>query len=232
MTDRERGPLGIVGGMTWHATVDYHRLANELTVERLGRRHSARLLIATLDFADLLSHLAAGRDDRAGARIVAAARTLDAAGAGLILLAANAAHRWFAEVDAATAGPVLHIAEPVRARAAELGATVLGVLGTSGVAGVYAAIGCEVVVPAEPRQHVLDALILDELATRPADERDLPELAAQVAALAAQGADAVVLACTDFSRIAGQLRTEVPVLDSTALHVAAALAAITMEGTE
>jgi aspartate racemase len=99
----------------------------------------------------------------------------------------------------------------------------LGLIGTSSVADVYARTGCDLVVPAAARQRRLDELILGELSTRPADERDLPVLAGQVAELAARGAEAVVLACTDFGSIAGQLDAEVPVLDSTSLHVAAAL---------
>jgi aspartate racemase len=221
--DNSTGLLGVVGGMSWRATAEYHRLANELTEQRLGPRHSADLLLRTLDFDALLTHFEQGRPELAGAAIAAAARQLAAAGAEPILLAANTAHRWFDEVTAAVPGRVLHIADPVAARAQQLGVHVIGLLGTRMATQVYARTGFDLVLPSPHTQEELDELILNGLATRQARSSDIPLLDAVIDDLTAAGADAVVLACTDFAALTERLDAGVPLLDSATLHVAAAL---------
>jgi aspartate racemase len=216
--DDSTGLLGVVGGMSWRATAEYHRLANELTEQRFGPRHSADLLLRTLDFDALLT-----RAELAGAAIAAAARQLAAAGAETILLAANTAHRWFDEVTAAVPGRVLHIADPVAARAQRLGVHTIGLLGTRMARQVYARTGFDFVLPSPHRQEELDELILNGLATRQARSSDIPLLEAAIDDLTAAGADAVVLACTDFAALTERLDAGVPLLDSATLHVAAAL---------
>lgn len=217
------GLLGIVGGMTWRSTLEYYRLANERAAEILGETHGARVLVGSVDFGEILAELSSGRPERVGTLIVAAARGLEAAGADLLLLAANTAHRWFPEVAGAVGCPVLHVADPVLDAAAAQDWRRLALLATSATvaAGVYSRAAIEILTPVAGQQRDLDELILTDLVRREARQEDLVRCEPVVRDLLARGAQAVVLGCTELHPLAAEFGC--PVLDSTALHVAGAL---------
>lgn len=220
------GRLGIIGGMTWRASAEYYRIANELVAARSGAPHSADLTMVSLDFAPLVRGLTEGRPDEVGATLVDAARRLERTAPAVLVLAANTAHLWFDQVSAAVGCPVVHVADGVHRAAQEAGASRLGVLGTTATARaeVYAhgrGDGTRLVLPSTEAQDALHRLITVDLAARGPRPDDAELLATIGADLVASGADAVVLGCTEFSGIG--LPLDVPVLDSTALHVRAAL---------
>ena len=219
--------LGIIGGMSWHASAEYYRIANELAAETRGGQHSARILLESLDFGELLALVGAERIDDAIEMLRSAAKHLEAAGADAVLLAASTAHQWYAEVAASIGVPLVHVAEPVHRAAEAAGYRRLGILGTAQTrrAGVFdfARRGeTELVFPDDGDQAALDRLII-ELTQRPGQRDDTERLGELAAGLEHVGVDAIVLACTDLTPIAESLSVATPVLDSTRLHVARVL---------
>ncbi|TQM11448.1 aspartate racemase [Pseudonocardia kunmingensis] len=218
--------LGVIGGMTWRASAEYYRIANELVAVQSGAPHSAYVTMVSPDFAPLVRALAAGRPDDVAAVLVDAARRLAVTDPAVVVLAANTAHLWFDQVRAEVRCPVVHVAEGVHRAAAEAGVTRLGILGTTATARaqVYRhGIGSrtEIVHPQVDAQEALHRLITVDLAARGPCPEDAALLATVAADLVAAGAEAVVLGCTEFSGM--RLPLDVPVFDSTALHVRAAL---------
>jgi len=123
--------IGMLGGMSWQSSAEYYRLANELVRERLGGLHSARCVLASVDFADVEGLQAAGRWDEAGRLLAEAAKGLEAAGAELLLLCTNTMHKVADQVQAAVSIPLLHLGDATAQAVSRAGLTTVGLLGTA-----------------------------------------------------------------------------------------------------
>ncbi len=123
--------LGIIGGMSWTSTAEYYRLLNEGVAARLGGLHLARLLLHSVDFAEVAAMQKAGQWDEAGELLADAARGLQRAGAGALLLATNTMHKVAPQIEAATGVPLLHIADVTARAIRAAGLTRVGLLGTA-----------------------------------------------------------------------------------------------------
>src|SRR4051812_39082066 len=121
----------MLGGMSWESSAEYYRLANELVRERLGGLHSARCILASVDFADVELLQAAGQWDEAGELLAEAARGLEAAGADLLLICTNTMHKVADQVQSAVGIPLLHLADTAAAAVRGAGLTTVGLLGTA-----------------------------------------------------------------------------------------------------
>src|SRR5687768_7944782 len=130
MSDVAMKTLGLLGGMSWESTLPYYRLMNEAVRERLGGLHSARLLLYSVDFAEVELLQREGRWDEAGQLLAAVARRLEQGGAELLVLATNTMHRVAGAIQAAVAIPLLHIAEPTAELMRRQGLSRVGLLGT------------------------------------------------------------------------------------------------------
>src|SRR4051812_4378909 len=122
--------IGLIGGMSWESTIPYYRQINEVVKERLGGLHSARLVLYSVDFHDIERLQHAGDWQGAAAILAAAARALQAAGAELLVLCTNTMHKVAADIEAAVAIPLLHIADPTAAAIKDAGHSKVGLLGT------------------------------------------------------------------------------------------------------
>ena len=107
--------IGMLGGMSWESSAEYYRLANELVRERLGGLHSARLVLASVDFAEIEQLQVTGRWEQAGELLAQAARAVEAAGAELLLLCSNTMHKVAEQVQDAVSIPLLHLADATAA---------------------------------------------------------------------------------------------------------------------
>ena len=123
--------IGMVGGMSWESSAEYYRLANELVRERLGGLHSARLVLTSVDFADIEALQVAGRWDEAGALLADTARSLEAAGADLLVLCTNTMHLVADPVQRAVGIPLLHIADVAALAVRRPAGRPSGLLGTA-----------------------------------------------------------------------------------------------------
>ena len=221
--------LGVIGGMSWTSTAEYYRLLNEGVAEKLGGLHSARLLLHSVDFAEVVGMQREGRWDEAGELLAGAARGLEQAGAGALLLATNTMHKVAPQIEAATGIPLLHIAD-VTARAIRgAGLTRVGLLATRFTmeqefySSRLAQHGIETLIPGEAERAEVHRVIFDELCRNVLldDSRDVYRAAMRE--LVERGAEGMVLGCTEITLLTGQADTTVPVFDTTALHVQAAL---------
>lgn len=230
--------LGVIGGMSWESTLLYYRLLNQGVAARLGGLHGAELVLHSVDFAPLAALQAAG--DWAGAAAVLgdAARGLRAAGAQGLVLATNTMHKVADEVEQAALLPLLHIADATGAALAAAGVARAGLLGTRFTMDdptivqqrLRERFALDVIVPAGDDRETVHRVIYDELCrgvVRDASRHDYVDV---IGRLQAQGAQAVILGCTEITLLIDAACSPLPVFDSTALHAAAAVDWMLKEG--
>ena len=222
--------IGIVGGLSWEATALYYRLLNEISEQRRGTHRNARSIVVTVEFENVVEPARAGRWDEAAAVLIAAARTLEKAGAACVLLSANTAHAVFGEVERAIGVPLVHIADAAAGAIRAAGHRRVGLIGTQPVmtGDFYAKRlaekhGIETLVPAEAARERMQAIIFDELTAGAFKPQSKAFVLETVADLRRQGADGVVVGCTELPLLIRQGDTAVPLYDTARLHVEAAL---------
>lgn len=233
--------IGVLGGMSWESSAEYYRLLNEEVRDRLGGLHSARVLLASVDFADIEALQRTGDWEAAGALLGAAARGLHAGGAELIVLATNTMHRVADAVEAATPLPFLHIADPTGSALVAAGVGRVGLVGTRYTmegdfySGRLAeSFGLEVIVPEEPERTRVHEIIYGELVLGRCEPASREAYRAAMQRLAERGAEGIVFGCTEIGLLVGPADSPVPVFDTTRLHVTAAVDASleTLEGSD
>lgn len=221
--------IGLLGGMSWESSALYYRLLNEGVRERLGGLHSARCVLLSVDFAGIEELQARGDWDAAGALLARDAAAVQAAGADLVLLCTNTMHRVAPALEAVLDVPLLHIADVTAAAVRAAGLTRVGLLGTAFtmeqafLRDRLAAGGLEVVVPAAADRAEVHRVVYEELCRGVVSDASRARFVEVVARLAADGAQGVVLGCTEIELLLGADDVDVPVFATTALHVRAAL---------
>jgi aspartate racemase len=221
--------VGLIGGMSWESSAEYYRLLNEGVRRRLGGQHSARVILHSLDFAEIEALQRAGDWAAAGAILAEAARTLERAGADLVLLCTNTMHLVADDVEAAVDVPFPHLVDCTAARLTAAGIVTAGLLGTRFTMELpfYAdrmrRHGVDVLVPEAPDRAVVNAVIYEELTQGRIEEISRAAYRRIMATLAERGAQGIILGCTEISLLVGAPDSPVPVFDSTRIHVEAAL---------
>lgn len=226
--------LGLIGGMSWESTVPYYRLINQTVKERLGGLHSARLLLYSVDFAQIEKLQHAGDWDAAGAVLADAARSLKAGGAQLLVICTNTMHKVADAVEAASGLPLLHIADATGEEIRRAGLQRIGLLGTRFTMEqdfyrkrLIERHGLEVLVPEADEREIVHRVIYDELCQGAIREESRAQYRRIMAALVERGAQGIILGCTEIGLLVGQGDASVPLFDTTALHARhAALAAL------
>lgn len=225
--------LGLIGGMSWESTLPYYRLVNEGVKQRLGGLHSARLVLYSVDFHEIEVLQREDRWDEAGAMLAAAARSLQAAGAGLLVLCTNTMHKVADAIEAATPLPLLHIADSTGEAIFAAGLRRVGLVGTRFTMEqdfyrdrLAQRHGLEVIVPGPDAREAVHRIIYDELCRGLVREASRATYRDVIAELVAQGAEAVILGCTEIGLLVGADDARVPLFDTTALHAARAVEAM------
>ncbi len=217
--------IGLLGGMSWESSIEYYRLVNEITRDRLGGLHSADCVLRSVDFAEIEALQRAGAWDEAGDRLAAEARALTAAGAELLVLCTNTMHKVAGQVEAAAGVPFVHIADATAEAIRPAGHTRVGLLATAYtmeqdfyVGRLRDRHGLDVLVPeAEDRRRVHD-VIYDELCVGVVDAGSREAYRAVMARLVERGAEAILFGCTEIDLLVGPQDATVPVFDTTLLH--------------
>jgi aspartate racemase len=224
--------IGLIGGMSWESTVPYYRLINEAVKARLGGLHSARLLLYSVDFHDVERLQQAGDWDAAGALLAGAARSLEAAGADFLVLCTNTMHKVADRIEAAVAIPLVHIADPTAVAIKQARHATVGLLGTRFTMEqafyrerLSERHGLHVLVPNAEDREVVHRIIFDELCLGTVRSESRSAYRDIMARLASQGAEAIILGCTEISLLVSQEDSRVPLFDTTALHARAAVEA-------
>ncbi|MCF3099813.1 aspartate/glutamate racemase family protein [Aeromonas australiensis] len=223
--------IGLLGGMSWESTVSYYQALNRGVRAQLGGLHSARVLLNSIDFA-AIERLQHAGDWPATARLLAAeARKLQDGGADFLLIGTNTMHKVTPEIEAAIDIPLLHIADATAAKLRADGITRVGLLGTRFTmeqafykGRLQDRFGLAVLVPDEAGRERVHRIIYDELCLGEIRASSRAEYLAIIAGLAAAGAEAVILGCTEIALLVGDARVAVPLYDTTAIHAEAAVA--------
>jgi aspartate racemase len=220
--------IGLIGGMSWHSTVEYYRRLNEAVSAHGGGHHSARIVLESLDFDEVRALQLAEDWDGAGRLLGDAGRRLSASGADVVLICTNLMHKVAPAVEAAIDVPLLHIADAVAEEARAIGADTVGLLGADWVmrepfyADRLAGHGIRTLTPDEPDRLVVDRVIFDELTQGVIRDESRAEYVRVIDDLSARGAGAVVLACTEIGLLVRPGDSPVPVIDSAEAHARAA----------
>jgi aspartate racemase len=221
--------LGLLGGMSWESSALYYRLANEVVRERLGGLHSAECVLYSVDFDAVETMQAEGRWDDAGRLLAGAARSLELAGADLLLLCTNTMHKVAGVIEAAVTIPLLHVADATGAAARRAGLRRVGLLGTAYtmeqdfLRDRLAGAGLTVLVPGAEDRAAVHRVIFDELCRGVLREESRHEFRQIIGRLVESGAQGIALSCTEIELLLGPDDSPVPLLPSTRLHVEAAV---------
>ena len=220
--------IGLLGGMSWPSTLTYYRDLNKAVQARLGGSHSARVLIWSDDYHAIERMQLAGDWVAAGDSLARAATRLEAAGAELLGIACNTMHRVSAAVRARTATPLVDLVDATADAAAALSIVRPALLGTRFTAemgmfqGKFGVRGISSVLPSPKDQQLLDQIIYGELCVGVVTERSRKTLTTLMTKVLEDGADAIVLACTELNLLMDARQVHAaPVLDTTRVHVEA-----------
>ena len=221
--------VGLLGGMSWESSAEYYRLANELVRERVGGLASARLLLHSVDFAEVERLQAEDRWDEAGALLATAAAGLEAGGAELLVLCTNTMHKVAPAIEAAVSIPLLHIGDVTARAVRAAGLARVGLLATSYTMEQdflrerLAGHGLTVLVPDGDDRAVVHRIIYEELCLGLVTEESRQAYRDVIVRLVAAGAEGVILGCTEIELLVDQSDADVPVFPTTRLHVEAAV---------
>ena len=222
--------IGLLGGMSWESTQGYYRAINEGVKRSLGGLHSAEIVLYSVDFAPIEALQHAG-DWQGAARLLAqAAQRVEAGGAELLLICTNTMHKVAPEVQAAITIPLLHIADATAVVLQQRGIKTVGLLGTAftmeeafyrrKLSDDY---GLTVHVPNAADRAIVHRVIYEELCQGVTADASRREYLRIIQGLADDGAEAVILGCTEIGLLVKQADTPVPLLDTTAIHAQAAV---------
>ena len=223
--------LGVLGGMSWESTAVYYRLLNQGVAQRLGGLHSAPLLLHSVDFAPIAALQAAGDWDQAADVLSHAAQGLQRAGALGLLLATNTMHLVAHRIEAAAGLPLLHIADATGAALQAAGLQRVALLGTRFTmederivrARLQQRFGLVVSVPGAAEQTLMHRVIYEELCRGTVAATSRAAVVAIIESQRQQGAQAVILGCTEIGLLIDAACSPLPVFDTTVLHAAAAV---------
>jgi len=221
--------IGLVGGMSWQSSALYYQLINQETKRRLGGHHNARSLMHTVDFAEIEACQRAGDWRRTAAILTDAARSVERGGADCVVLCTTTMHIVADEISAAVSIPLIHIVDVTAAAIRAAGQRRVGLLATEfTMSGEFyrarmRARGVEIIVPSQPDRELVHRIIYDELCHGVIRPESRAAYCETVAHLAMQGAEAVVLGCTEVELLLRPEDVAVPLHASSALHAAAAV---------
>jgi len=222
--------IGLLGGMTWHSTVEYYRLINAGVQERLGGNHSARCILYSVEFAEVESLQESGGWEALAGFMAETARRVEQAGADLLLICANTMHRTAPAVEAAVSIPLLHIADATAAEIRKQGLKTVGLLGTRFTMEqdfyrdrLQDRHGLKVLIPAEDERKTIHDVIYHELGRGIISEKSRDAYVSIIEKLHRRGAEGVILGCTEIPLLIRPVDYPIPLFDTTALHAAAAV---------
>ncbi len=223
--------IGLLGGMSWESSIEYYRLVNELTRDRLGGMHSAPCVMWSLDFAQVEALQRAGDWDAAGELLARVARSVEQAGAELIVLCTNTMHRVAGAVQDAVSVPLLHIGDATAAAIGAAGLERVGLLGTRHTMEAaflrdrLAGHGIEVAIPRPEDRDLVHEVIYGELVRGVVRDESRAAYREVIERLVADGAQGVILGCTEIELLVGPAEAAVPLFPTTRIHAQAAVAA-------
>ncbi len=222
--------IGLLGGMSWESTMSYYKSINEGVKATLGGLNSAKICMYSVNFDEIekLQHL--GRWAETADILAEAALSVEKGGADFILICTNTMHKVVPEIEQKITVPILHIADTTAQKLLEQGVKKVGLLGTAFTmeqdfykGRLTDKFGIDVVVPDEDERKQVHDIIYQELCRGEIKEESRAIYNQIIEKLSLQGAEAVILGCTEIALLIQQQHTDVPLFDTTANHAEAAV---------
>ena len=222
--------IGLIGGMSWESSIEYYRIINETAKTKLGALHSARSIMYSVDFADIETLQHQGRWHEAAQLLMGAAKSLENGGADFVVICTNTMHKVADEIQAHINIPLLHIADATAQRIKESGIRRIGLLGTRFTmeedfykARLAQKYGLDVMIPDAPEREIVHRVIYDELVMGKIRQGSRNKYVDIIERLVRNGAQGVILGCTEIGLLVHPGDCEVPLFDTTRIHAEAAV---------
>ncbi len=216
--------IGLLGGMSWESTVTYYKNVNEVIKKELGGFHSAKCILFSVDFHEIEALQANGEWEKSGELLAEAAISLEKAGADFIVICTNTMHKVVDIIQRRISIPILHIAEATAEVLKQEEIHRVALLGTKYTMqqAFYKDIlvnqGIEVLIPKESDIEIINSIIYQELCLGIISEASRREYLRIIDELAWQGAEGIILGCTEIGLLVGQADTNIPLFDTTFIH--------------
>lgn len=211
--------------MSWVSSLHYYKWLNELAQQRLGPMNHSTILMSSVDWLKIKTYQTNGDWDAAGAYLAAEAKNLESIGAEIMLIGTNTMHKCAETVQAAINIPLLHIADATAQRIKDANLNNIALLGTSYTMeqdfykGRLEAQGITVHVPKQEDRDLVNTIIFNELCQNKVNETSKAEYVRITRALFDQGAEGLIMGCTEITTLIGQPDFDEPVFDTTMIHV-------------
>lgn len=221
--------IGLIGGTSWESTVTYYQLLNRLVNKSLGGSHSAKCILYSVDFQDIETNVYANNWNKIADILIEAANALENAGADFIVICTNTLHKLVPEIESKINIPILHIAESTADKIIEKSIKKVGLLGTKPTMthdfykNILNERGIEVVVPTSKDIEIVDKVIFDELCHGVVKEGSKNEYLKIIENLQENGAEGVILGCTEIDMLIKESDVSIPVFDTTLIHATVAV---------
>lgn len=216
--------IGIIGGMSWESTVTYYQIINEIVKQKLGGFHSAKILLYSVDFDEIEKYQTNGEWDKSGEVLGDIAARLEQAGADYIVIATNTMHKVIPQMKTRISIPIIHIAEATADKLKENGISTVGLLGTKYTMkqDFYKEklidAGLKVIIPNDDDVETVNDVIFNELCLGNINKESKEKYVSIINKMAEEGAQGVILGCTEIGLLIKQEDVDIPVFDTTLIH--------------
>ena len=227
--------IGLIGGMSWESTIPYYEIINEAVKKALGGLHSAKIILYSVEFDEIEKCQASGDWYKSAEILGDVAMKLEAAGADFILICTNTMHKVFPQIQARVSIPIIHIVDAVADVLTAQGISRVGLLGTryTMTQDFYRQRlidrGIEVVIPREAAVELVNDIIFKELCVGKIREESRQIYSEIIGKLQMDGAEGVILGCTEIGLLVSQKDSVLPIFDTTVIHAEKA-ASLALEG--
>ncbi len=222
--------IGLIGGMSWESTQEYYRIINEEVNKRLGGLHSARCVIYSVDFAQIERLQREGKWQELTDIMVDAAKCLEKASADCIVICTNTMHKMAEDVQNAVKIPLLHLADATAELIQRDGLDKVGLLGTKFTmeqefykGRLTDKFGIKVIIPNDDERAIIHKVIYDELCLGKINANSKEKYIEIIRNLVKNGAEGIILGCTEISLLISQKDVDIPIYDTTEIHACAAV---------
>ncbi|KUI97571.1 aspartate/glutamate racemase family protein [Vibrio sp. MEBiC08052] len=222
--------IGLLGGMSWESTLSYYKAINESVQNKLGGLHSAKISLYSVDFDEIEKLQHQGKWDETAKILSDSAKSVESGGADFLLICTNTMHKVAPQIESSISIPILHIADATAEQLLADGIQKVGLLGTRFTMEqdfyknrLTEKFGIEVIVPNSDQQTVIHDIIYQELCLGVIRDDSRAQYLDIIQSLSAQGAEAVILGCTEIALLVKQEHTDVTLYDTTAIHAEAAV---------
>jgi len=222
--------IGLIGGMSWESSAEYYRIINQTVQERLGGLHSAQCILFSFDFQEIEHLQHRGEWEQLTKLMIRAAQRLEGAGAELLAICTNTMHKMAEEVQTSVSIPLVHIADATAKAIMEKGLDEVALLGTRFTMEedfykkrLQEKYKLEVIIPSESDRELIDNVIYTELCCGVTKQSSREQFKAIIEKLASNGAQGIILGCTEIPLLLSQQDAEIPLFDTTRIHAQAAV---------